>query len=221
MNKKTKKLCVLAMICAVAFILAATIRIPFVTVGNLTLRYDPKDIVIVIGGFFYGPIAALMVAVVVSAIQMFTISITGPFGFLMNVVASGTFCCTAVYIYKKTRTLRGAVLGLAVATVFATAVMLLWNYFIVPLYMPHIPRHVVLGLLLPAFLPFNLISNSLNAALVMLLYKPIKSALQASNLMPEPDSAEKSGKINIGVALGSGFVILTCVLWVLVLQGYI
>ncbi|MCL2566324.1 MAG: ECF transporter S component [Defluviitaleaceae bacterium] len=215
MNQTTKKLCVLAMICAVAFILAAIVRVPVV----LFLRYDPKDVVIAIAGFLYGPMAALMVAVVVAVVQMFTVSQTGPIGLLMNIIASAAFCCTAAFIYKKKRTMSGAVIGLAVATLFATIVMMLWNYIITPIFMD-VPRQAVVGLLLSAFLPFNLISNTLNAAFTLLLYKPIKSALQASNLMPAPETTVK-GKINIGIIVGSGFAILTCILWVMVLQGYI
>lgn len=55
-------------------------------------------------------------------------------------------------------------------------VMMLWNYLVAPLYMG-IPREEVVKLLLPAFLPFNLIKGGLNAAITMLLYKPVVSVL--------------------------------------------
>ena len=215
MTSTTKKLCVLAMIAAVAFILAAFVRVPVV----LFLRYDPKDVVMAIAGFLYGPMAAFLVIVVVSVVQMFTISATGPIGLLMNIISSAAFCCTAAFIYKKRRTMSGAVIGLSVAVVFATAVMLLWNYIITPLFMD-IPRQAVVALLIPAFLPFNLISHSLNAAFTLLLYKPVKSALQAGAMMPSAEETEGKSNRKIGVILGSGFVILTCVLWVMILQGY-
>jgi len=198
-----------------AIILVTFIRIPVV----LFLSYEPKDVIIAIGGFLYGPMAALMVAVVVSLVEMVTISQTGPIGMLMNIISSAAFCCTAAFIYKKKRTLKGAVIGLVVATFFATAVMMMWNYIITPIFMD-VPRQEVAQLLLPAFLPFNLVSNTLNAAFTMLLYKPIKSALKASKLMPSSEEADKMGKNHVGVILGSGFVILTCVLWVMVLRGY-
>jgi len=219
MNAATKKLCVLAMICAVAFILAAVARVPIVPAVGW-LRFDPKDIVIVIGGFIYGPMAALLVAVAVSFIQFFTVSLTGPIGLVMNIIASVAFCCTAAFIYKKKRTMRGAVIGLAVAALFATAVMMLWNYIMTPIFM-EVTREQVVSLLLPGFLPFNLISNTLNAAFALLLYKPVKAALQASNLMPHQEETDKKSKINLGVMLGAGFVILTCIMIVLVLRGYI
>jgi len=210
-----RKLTTLAMISAMAFALAAFVRVPVV----LFLRYDPKDVVIAIAGLIYGPLSAFLVAFVVSVIQMFTVSQTGPIGLLMNIIASTAFCCTAALIYKKNRTLKGAVIGLAVATIFATAVMMMWNYIITPVFM-EASREDVVALMIPAFLPFNLISNTLNAALVLLLYKPTRAALQASRMMPKPEN-EGKGKISWGIMLSALFLIATCVLWVLLLQGVI
>ena len=55
-------------------------------------------------------------------------------------------------------------------------VMLLWNYLIAPIYMGY-PREAVVELLIPAFLPFNLIKGGLNAAITMIIYKPVVKAL--------------------------------------------
>ena len=46
-------------------------------------------------------------------------------------------------------------------------VMLLWNYLIALIYMGY-PREAVVQLLLPAFLPFNLLKGGLNAAFTFL-----------------------------------------------------
>jgi len=211
----TKKLSILAMMSAMAFILAAFVRVPIV----LWLRYDPKDVIIVIAGFIYGPMAAFIVTVVVSFVQMFTVSATGYFGLFMNIIASTAFCCTAALIYKKKRTLQGALLGLIVGTIFATAAMMMWNYIVTPLFMER-PRYQVVPLLIPAFLPFNLISNTLNAALTMLLYKHVKSILQATRMMPIPEEEGVKG-FNKGIIVASLFVILSCTLWVLILRGVI
>ena len=58
---------------------------------------------------------------------MITVSHTGPIGFVMNVLATASFCCTASYVYKKKHTKAGAVLGLGLGTVCLVVVMLLWN----------------------------------------------------------------------------------------------
>jgi hypothetical protein len=99
--------------------------------------------------------------------------------------------------------------------------MLLWNYFIAPIYM-RLPREEVANLLIPAFLPFNLLKGGLNAAITMLLYKPIKRALCKSHLMlVSEEPAVITGKVNIGTILVSSFIIITCVLLILVFQGHI
>jgi len=213
-SENMKKLCILAMLSALAFVVMAVGRIPVV----LFLKYDPKDVVITIGGFLFGPLAAFAVTVVVSFVEMVTVSDNGLIGLLMNIIAGCSFACTASFIYKKKRNLKGAVIGLVAACLFTTAVMLLWNFIITPLYM-HVPREKVVELLVPAFLPFNLLKGGLNAALTMLLYKPVKAALQASRLLPPLEEPGDKRKISLGVIIVSLVVLATCVLLVLVMQG--
>lgn len=218
-----KKLTILAMLSAIAFLLAAFVRVPVV----LFLRYDPKDVVIVIGGFLFGPLAALMISVVVSFTQMITVSSTGFIGFFMNVLGSAAFCCTASYIYQKQRNMKGAVIGLGVGAVLAISAMLLWNYFLTPIFMGW-PREDVVAILLPAILPFNLIAYVGNGALTILVYKHVKRALVLARLLPPPPKAgegeaiaQGGRRVNWGLMAGALFVIVSAVLWVLILQGII
>jgi hypothetical protein len=51
----------------------------------------------------------------------------------------------------------------------------------------------------------------------MLLYKYVKVALEKARLMPKP-AEERKGKINWWVVIASGFVLLTCLLWVWALR---
>ena len=215
MRVDTRKLCVLAMMCAMAFLLAAFVRIPIVPAVSF-LRYDPKDIVIAIAGFIYGPLAALIVAVVVSFMQMVTgVSATGQIGLVMNIAASAALCCTAAIIYKKNRTLKGALLGLIVGGIFATVVMMMLNYTIAPHFFGW-PRERIVPLMLPGFLPFNLISNGVNIILTLLLYKRVKGMLQAARMMPHAEETEATSMSRVGVTLTVILVVLACVLGVLI-----
>lgn len=90
---------------------------------------------------------------------------------------------------------------------------MVWNYMIAPIYMGY-PREAIVELLLPAFLPFNLIKGGLNAAITMLLYKPIVTGLRRSNLIESNNNSEKM-KLNIGVVLAAMLMIITCVLLIL------
>jgi len=217
----TKTLTVLAMICAIAFVLAAFVRFPITPpIPGLNLRYDPKDIVITIGGFMFGPLAAAVVSVIVALIQMVTTSATGPWGALMNIVTSCAFCCTAAFIYKKNRSIKGAVIGLIAAVIVATVVAMLWNMLILPIFVG-IPRERVWPLLIPYLLPFNLIGNTLNAAFTMVLYKYVKAALEKARLMPKVEQAQGTKKSHIGVIIFSAFVVGYMVLWILAWRGII
>jgi len=139
----------------------------------------------------------------------------------MNIIQTCSFAGTASFIYKSKRTITRAIIGLIAGWLLTTAVMLLWNYFITPIYMG-LPREAVAKLLIPAFLPFNLLKGGLNAAITMLLYKPIKKALYKSRLMSGSEkTAVTAGKVNIGTMLVSCFIIITCVLLILVFQGHI
>jgi len=219
---RTKKLTTLACLSAISYVMWAVGRIPVLSAGPLILRYDPKDIVIAFVGFIFGPLSAFAVSVVVSFVQMITLSTTGPIGFIMNVISTCTFVCTAAYIYKKKKTLKSAVVGLVFGLLLMTATMMLWNYIVTPIWMG-VPRAAVVALLLPLFLPFNLISGGLNATLTLLLYKPLTRALRGMGVVPERESDEPaaSKKLSLGVFLVSGLVFISLALMVMVFQGVI
>ncbi len=203
------------MLCALAYIVMLVGRIPV----TLFLKYDPKDIIIALGGFIWGPWISFSVSLIVSLIEMAFASETGFIGLVMNVLSSCSFACTAAFIYKKKRTLWGAVIGLAVGSVLMVAVMMLWNYLITPLYMGY-PREAVVELLLPAFLPFNLLKAGLNAGFTFLLYRPVVTALRKANLVDNSSSGTKK-KFPIGLFILAGAIIATCVLFILSMNGII
>ena len=215
MNAKTKRLAMLGMFSAIAYIFTLLARIPISSVEFL--KYDPKDIIIVIAGFIAGPISAFAISVVVSLIEAITISTTGPIGFVMNVLSTVAFACTASLIYKKKRTLGGAVFGLISGVALMCGVMLLWNYLITPLYMT-ISREVVASMLLPVFLPFNLIKGSINAAFAMLIYKPVVKALKTTHLL---EGAESKSDVKFSVILVCVLVIVSSILGILIIRGVI
>ena len=149
-KKDIRKLVLLALFAAIAYIIVALIRVPVV----MFLSYEPKDVIITIGGFLFGPVEAFIISLVVSLVEMVTISGTGPIGCLMNLISTCSFACVAAVIYKKQHSLKGAMLALLAGSLSMICVMLLWNWLISPLYM-HVPRPAVEAMLLPVFLPFN------------------------------------------------------------------
>lgn len=202
------------MLSAIAYVMVVVGRIPVV----LFLKYDPKDIIITLGGLIWGPMTSLIVSVIVSLIEMVTISENGPIGLVMNIVSSCSFACTASFIYKKKRTLSGAVIGLVAGSLTMVVVMLLWNYLITPIYMG-VSREEVAELLIPAFLPFNLLKAGLNAGFTFLFYKPITMALRKAGYISE--SQNMQSRKPIGLWLLAGGIVITCILLILSFNGII
>lgn len=216
-HSRIKKICVLAVLAALSYVLMLVGRIPVVAF----LKYDPKDVIITFAGFLYGPFSAFVVSLVVSLIEMFTVSDTGIIGFAMNVLSSCAFSCTAALIYRKKHTLSGAVLGVSLGTVLMVIIMLLWNYILTPLYMDT-SREYVASILPTVFLPFNLLKGALNAALSLLLYRPLVTGLRGARLFPKSTSTvstKTSSKVLLWVI--APVVLVICVLAILAFNGII
>ena len=209
-----KKLVLIAMLAAIAYIMVFVIRIPVV----LFLKYEPKDVIITIGGFIMGPTAAFVISLIVSLIEMVTISETGPIGALMNLLSTCAFACSAAFVYKKKHTIGGAIAGLGVGTVVMVAVMLLWNWLITPFYQGA-PREAVEAMLLPILLPFNLLKAGLNSAFILGLYKPLVTALRKTRLIDGKEKKSTGSKWGV-YALAVG-LLATCIMLLLVFMGKI
>ncbi len=212
----TKAIATIGMMSAIAFVAKLVSNVLPQVAGFLS--FDLKDVVIVIAGFVSGPLTAAVITVIVSFVEMLTISSTGIIGFVMNVIQSCSFACVAAAFYQKNRKMKGAVIGLVAGVLTATAVMILWNWLITPLYMG-VPRAVVVKMLVPTFLPFNLVKGGINATLAMLLYKPVVNALRKANLVPPSSSG--TGQKRTGVVIASLVLLASFVLLALVLTGTI
>lgn len=211
-----KTIVTIGMLCAIAFIAKLISNVIPIAIAGF-LEFDLKDIIVVIAGFICGPLSAVIVSVIVSVIEMLTISSTGPIGLIMNILSTCSFACVASILYKKNRSMKGAILSLVTGVVCMTIVMVLWNYLITPLYMG-VEREVVAGMLVSVFMPFNLVKGGINATLTLLLYKPIVTALNRANLIAASPTTGK-GSVKWGLMLISLVLLATFVLLALVLAG--
>lgn len=211
-NTNVKRMVLLAMLAAVSYVLVYAIRIPVV----MFLKYEPKDVVITIAGFLIGPMASFLISLVVSLLEMVTISDTGWIGAVMNLLSSCAFACVAAAVYKRRHTMGGAIAGLALGSAAMIGTMLLWNYLITPLYMG-VDRGQVAVMLVPVFLPFNALKAGLNSAFILALYKPLVTALRRTGLVE--GAAKRAGSGKAGVYLFAGALLISCVLLLLVFQG--
>ena len=80
--------------------------------------------------------------------------------------------------------------SLFVASLIAlVAIMLTLNLLVTPAYMGA-PRSAVIDMIPTLLLPFNASKGVVNAALVLILYKPVRQAMQAAKLMPKSTAAK-------------------------------
>ncbi len=175
----TEKMVGIGIFSALAFVASLFVRFPV-----QFLTFDAKDAVITIAAFVYGPLSAAIISLIVAFIEMITVSTTMWYGFLMNFASSAIFSVTASLIYRKKRNLNGAIIALYSAIAATVSVMLLLNIFITPLYfgMP-VADPYVMDMLPTLLLPFNFAKALMNSAIVMLIYKPVVTALKRLGLV--------------------------------------
>lgn len=193
-----KKVASIAVLSALAFLARLVFKIP---VGFLT--FDIKDTVIALGGLIFGPVSGVIIALLTSLIEMI-ISETGPIGFVMNFISSAVFVGVASLIYRFKRTFNGAIIGLFSSVAATTGVMLLMNLLLTPIYQG-VPRKAVVAMLPMLFL-FNFAKTLLNAAIVLLIYKPVVVALRKAKIVEGRAMDIKFGKqsiITIAISLVS------------------
>ena len=178
------------MLSALAFLARLVFKIP---VSFLT--FDIKDSIIALGGMIFGPVSGVVIALLVSLIEMI-ISETGPIGFVMNFISSAAFAGTAALIYKFKRTFNGAIIGLFSAVGVTTTVMLIMNLLLTPIYQS-VPVSVVIDMLPTLFLPFNFAKTLLNASIVMLIYKPVVISLRKARILEGKPMDTKFGKESV------------------------
>ena len=213
----TKRITAMGMFCAIAFVFKlVSDLVPPIMPAAPFLSYDAKDIILAISGFILGPLPAFIITVITSLIEMITVSSTGFYGLAMNIFSSSMFCIIPAIFYKKFKNLGGAVVGLALGIVSTTAAMLLWNYVITPIYMGY-PREAVAKMLVPVFLPFNLIKTGINASLSMLLYKPGVSAMRQVNLIEKKENDKT--KINIVLIITCVAILAVCALAIILINN--
>ena len=190
---RIKKLTATAMFCALAYACMYFVKIP---VGFLTL--DVKDSLIILCSLLFGPVYGLTIAVVVPLLELITISGPGLYGFIMNVLSSVTFSLTAGLIYRYKKSMVGAIVGLLSGVFAVTAVMMLANLLITPYYIGGTVADVA-AMIPKTLLPFNLVKAILNAAIVLLLYKPLSKLLKKIGfLVPSGSHAQGEGAQKVG-----------------------
>lgn len=161
---------------AVAIVLVALLRIPLIPTAQF-LVYDMADVPILIGTLMLGTVPGLIILFMVSVIQMLLFSGDGWIGLVMHLVASGVLVVLVGQFYKRRRKMRDAIVGMVLGVLAWTAVMIPMNLILTVEFLGT-PRQVVLDMLIPAIIPFNLLKGGINCVIAGLLYQALTPFLR-------------------------------------------
>ena len=191
------------------------------------LTFDLKDSIITLSGLLLGAPTAFSVSLLVALLEFAVDNDTGWYGLVMNFASSATFSVVCATVYRYRKKLSGAILGLILAVLSMVLVMLSLNLLITPMY-TGFPRAQVIGMIPTMLLPFNAIKGTVNAALVLILYKPVRRALHAARLLPHAYTTdEEIGKgkrawVSLVVSIAGIAVLVGAIaVFMLVLRGQI
>lgn len=166
------RLVLMAMLTAIAIVLVIIVQIPpFFAIAPF-LVYDMADVPILIGTMLFGVLPGLGILFLVSLIQAFLLGGNGWVGMLMHFVASGALVILVGRFHLWHRKWSETVIGMVLGTLAMTALMVGMNLVIDPLFWG-MPYKLVVSLLVPAFIPFNLIKGGINCLLTGLLFKAL------------------------------------------------
>ncbi|MEN6595638.1 MAG: ECF transporter S component [Clostridiaceae bacterium] len=175
----------LGMLTGLSIILVYVIHFPIFPAASF-LEYDMADVPILIGTFLYGPWWGLALTAVVSLLQWLLVSPQSLWvGAVMHFCATGSYVIAAGLIYGKMRSLKGALIGMAVGAVLQTAMMIPMN-LIFTVHFFGVPKETVLALLPTAIIPFNAIKTVANSVLTFLLYKRVEKLLKIEFIKSVP-----------------------------------
>lgn len=179
---------------ALAFlVMMFEIALPFAP-SFYKLGFD--EVIVLIGGFALGPWAAVCIEALKIALNLIIGgTITMGIGELTNFLIGLAFVVPATLIYQKNKSRKNAIKGLIVGTISLTVIGGLLNYFVMlPAFaffmdypmdkiieMGHIVNpniNGLLGLVLFATTPFNLLKGIMSSVVVLLCYKKISPIIK-------------------------------------------
>jgi riboflavin transporter FmnP len=199
-----RQLATMALFIALGLILSF-IEFPLLP-GTDFLKYDASSVPALLAGFTYGPVAGCLVGIVVALVHGFFTG--NLWGALMNIGVVIAFVLPVALIYKyslksqqKKNTLGNntlgpgpsvlsaatgvvakvpnwlIIVGLVSSSILAIGAAIVMNLVVTPIYMG-VPQEVVIGMIIPILLPFNIIKTILNSVLGFILLKSLRSFLK-------------------------------------------
>lgn len=160
------------------------------------LSFDLSGLMEMLGGFMFGPFAAVCIIIVKILLQLVMQgSLSLGTGELQNFILSSCYVLPALFIYHRNKTKKTAAAGMAFSTVFVSAVAVLTNlYLIIPFYAklfgmtmqdiidtcsavnPAMKNAMTMALF--GILPFNLIKYGVTSIVTFIVYKRLSKLIK-------------------------------------------
>ncbi|WP_300408150.1 ECF transporter S component [Lagierella sp.] len=184
------KLIRIALLGAIAGILMVTLHFPLPMFPPF-MDIDIAEAPAVIAGFTMGPLAGFYVIIIKLIVKLIVQSTsTGMIGELSNLIVSSALVCTSSYLYRKNKSVKNAIVSLAIGVIAMSILAALSNYFVIfPLYGLKIPEYAqtfskinplvknTVTFLLISIIPFNIIKGFLASIVALGLIKPVEKYL--------------------------------------------
>ena len=190
----THNITVAAMLSAVAFILQF-IEFPIPMLIPAFVKMDFSDLPALLGAFALGPVYGVVISAVKNILHIvISGTSTAGVGELCNFMLGAVFSAVAGFISKRNKSRKTAIIGAIAGAAIMAAFSVPSNYFITyPAYVQfyHLPLEAILGMyqaILPSAnslikclvifnMPFTMVKGLLDAALCMIIYKPLSPIL--------------------------------------------
>ncbi len=188
-RNSTRRLVLTAILGAISTILMI-LEIPMPLIPPF-VKMDFSELPVILGGFIMGPVSGSLIAVIKVVLNLLLNgTTTAGIGELANLIYSLGYMLPAVFIYRKIRTKKGAVISLVIGTIITSIISLIMNIVVIfPVYAqlmglslediisicasvnPYVKNMV--SLMIFSMLPFNLFKYGVTSVITFIFYKKL------------------------------------------------
>ncbi len=184
----TKNVAGMAVFTALSFVVYL-LEIPiFAGTPASFLELDLSNVFVMLAGFMYGPIPAVMITVAKECIHI-AVGSTGGVGELANIIITTAYVIVPSLVYYYRKGFKTVVITLSIACIIQTGISLLVNKYVnFPFFMggaPFVPNEIsdsAFATLWAYVLAFNAIKSVVISLLTILLYKKVSYLFTKINL---------------------------------------
>lgn len=184
----TKNISGMAVFSALSFVVYL-LEIPiFAGTPASFLELDLSNVFVMLAGFMYGPLPAIIVTLIKELIHI-SVGTTGGVGEVANIIITTSYALFPSILYRYKKGIKSVILSLIVACVIQSLISLIVNKYInFPFFMgsvPFVPNQTsenAFSMLWGYVLIFNLIKSVVISAITVLIYKKVSYLFRKINL---------------------------------------